>query len=41
MVYSTDLRGKKIIRNIATDECSSESVTAEGFCIVNVGHAER
>jgi len=32
---------EKIIRNIATDECNSENVTAEGSRIVNVGHTER
>ena len=32
---------ENIIRNIATGECNSEKVTAEGSCIVNVGHAER
>jgi hypothetical protein len=32
---------KKIIRNIATGERNSENVSAEGSCIVNVGHAEK
>jgi hypothetical protein len=32
---------EEIIRSIATDECNSENVTAEGSCIVNVGLAER
>jgi hypothetical protein len=32
---------EKIIRNIAAGECNSGNVTAEGSCIVNVGHAER